>query len=221
MKKKYQLFKTSIAGIILATSMTGCTKNMDCDIKEGHVHLYIDDNQNLAKYYKSEKENIDKFNWTEEIAYNDEKINIMIENNFYPVANNQEYLEQIIITHQPKRKVYERDYINGDYYGYGYRLNSSTGKIEYSYGLMHGYHWEYVWNEISMDEYTNELVKDYEYGFKFYKIEHDGTITTKTFKNLTNINEIEEGYDYFDADQIVEKFISEPYYLEKAKMKIK
>ena len=55
--KRKNLIKTSFiyGGIIVG--LTGCTaKTVDCNIEESHVHLYVNEDNNLSRYVESEKE---------------------------------------------------------------------------------------------------------------------------------------------------------------------
>ena len=217
--KKYKLIKSSIAGIIFAISLSGCAKKMDCNIDEKHVHLYINSEDNSARYYNSEKETKDiYFYWTKKYHPINEKMDIIIENELYLVRDNLEYLRNELNNHQPKREEYVYDYIYGPHLDYGYILDAATGQWKYGFGLITEYHWDYVWNEISMDEYTDNKVRDYTYEFRFYKIEKDGTISSKKFKSLENI---EEGYDYFKPSDLIEVNIGSEYWLEKPNVKTK
>ena len=86
MKRQYKLVKSSIVGIVLAMSISGCAKNMDCDVDGKHVHLYVNSMDNSARYYKSEKETKDVyFNWTKKYYPIDEKMDIILENELYLV----------------------------------------------------------------------------------------------------------------------------------------
>ena len=59
-------------------------------------------------------------------------------------------------------------------------------------------------------------MKDLTYKFRFYKINEDGTIISKLFDTL---EEVENGYDYFSPNKLVEGIYSNSYYLEKSNIK--
>lgn len=105
-------------------------------------------------------------------------------------------------SYEPKREAYVYDYIYGQYYGYGYGYNFSSGKYEYGYGLIQGYHWDYNWQEIGLDEYTDNKVRDITYQFRFYKINSDNSISEKLFNSL---DEISSEYKYFKPITLVKK----------------
>lgn len=214
--KRKNLIKTSFiyGGIIIG--LTGCTaKTVDCNIEESHVHLYVNEDNNLSRYVESEKEYIEDLIRTEEYLPMTKELSEISENSLYRIEDNEKYLEQVSLQCYPKREAYVYDYVYGTYYGYRYGY-SFNGKFEYSYGLTSGYHWDYEWQEIPLDEYTTDKVQDITYQYQLYKINEDGTLSKRVFESL---EEVPEEYKYFTPDTLVKENVSNPYYLDSKKIK--
>lgn len=218
-KNRFKLVKKAVSStLILAslTSFTGCVKEIDCSINVEHVHLYLNNNTKLSRYIESEKEYVGNLYRTEDYLTMTDELNIISDNGLYIVEDNIEYITHKLSENQPTRQSYTYDYIYGTYYGYGYGYNMHNGKYEYHYGLQTGWHYGYDWKEISLDEYTNDKVRDITYKYRFYKINEDGTVFSCLFDSL---EEVPVEYKYFKADQLVQQIISDEYYLEKENSK--
>ena len=48
--KKYTLIKKSLVGVLLTFSLTGCGKNVDCDVSENHIHLYKNESNGILMF---------------------------------------------------------------------------------------------------------------------------------------------------------------------------
>ena len=215
--RRFKLVKQSIShALVLFTLITyvGCVKNVDCSINGEHVHLYINEEKNLSKYVNSEKEHINNFFRTNDYLSMTKELEIIDKNNLYIVKDNTDYINQKISENIPSRQSYSYGYIYGHYTGYGIGLNPATGDVEYYYGMHTGWHNGYDWQDISLDEYTEDKVRDITYKFKFYKINEDGTLSYSMFDSL---DEITDEYKYFKTSDLVQKFVSDGYYLEKQK----
>jgi len=218
-KNTFKLVKTTLACILIITSFSACEgKEIECDIDGEHVHLYINETQDLSRYLQSEKQYIGSYNRTNDYLPIDKELKSITINELYRIEDNLKYLEKEIASATPKREEYSYEYTYGTYYGYGYGYNYSTGKYDYNWGMKTGYHWDYVWHEIPLNEYTSNKVKDTTYKFRFYKLNEDGTISEKLFSSLTDL---EEGYKYFKPSTLIQKNVSESYYLPKEKQKTK
>lgn len=214
MNKKYKLLKSSFIGMILASNIMACSKNVDCHIEGEHIHLYVT-NDNLKKYIEGEKERDWFFHWTENYVRPDDEINLVVENSLCLVEGNEAYIKNKMYEYRPKREAYVYDYIYGPYYGYGYHYDYDSGEYEYGYGLINGYHYDYEWQEIDIEKYTDDKVRDTTYEFKFYKITEEGILVSK---NVSSFQEIED-YPYFKENDFVIEKVSAPYYLENEKVK--
>ena len=82
--------------------------------------------------------------------------------------------------------------------------------------MFNDYHFEYVWEEVSPYEYTSDKVRDYTYEFKFYKIDENGNLVSKNFETL---EDVEDDYKYFDDNDLVQEYISAPYFLNREDFK--
>jgi len=207
--KTFKLVRTCLASIVIASSLSACAKKMDCNIQKAHVHLYVSE-EGLSRYIDSEREKKGSFQWTKEYAFKSEKIDTITENKLCAVEGNEEYLQEKIAEYPPKRQAYVYAYVYGFYLGWGYGLNPATDEYEHYYGSHTGYHWDYEWQDIRLDEYTTDTVRDVTYELKFYKIRQDGTIQSKCFDSL---EEIEEGYHYFKASDLIQERIGENYHM--------
>ena len=199
-------------------AFSACAKEVDCDIDLEHVHLYLNDDEDLSRYIESEKEYVGNFYKTDTYYSTSDTFQIISDNNLYIISDNIDYLTEKMGNYHLEREAYVYDYIYGSYYGYEYGYDYSTNSYTYGYGLKTGYHWDYEWQNIDLDEYTDDKVRDITYQFKFYKINDDGTLISKLFNSL---DEVDDDYKYFKPGDLVKKNISDSYYLSKEKQKVK
>ena len=185
---KKRIYSFVLAESLALSIMSGCAKNVKCDIDKPHAHMYVNESNGLKRFIESEKEkNFSGDIRTDDYAYLDDYINKIIDNKFYRIKDNKEALESVLSTYQDYREVYTNDYRYGTYIGYDYGYNYMTGDYEYFYGQHTGYHWDWDWDPIPMDQYTNEKVREVTYTFKFYKMDSNGNITSKNFKSLDEV----------------------------------
>lgn len=218
-KKGLKLIKKAIGATLILSSLAtfcGCAKEVDCSINGDHVHLYLNENTKLSAFIESEKEYIGDLFRTETYLPMTENLNIISENDLYIVQDNLEYLNKELSKYVPSRQAYVYDYIYGTYYGFGHGYNMMSGEYEYFYGMQTGWHYDYEWQDISLDEHTEDKVRDITYQFRFYKINNDGTVSSSLFNSL---EEVSEEYKYFKPNVLVQKNISDSYYLTKEKIR--
>lgn len=216
-KLKKQLLLLSLYGNVALVGLTGCSKTAECDIEKNHIHQY-QNNKGLKKYIYGEKETKGDFNRTNDYTTDPNIINNISNKNLCVVTDNINYINQVISNNQAKREAYILDYVYGPYYTYDYGFNPATSEYEYYYGIFYGYHLENVWEEVSLDEYISDKVRDYSYEFKFYKIDENGNLISKNFETL---EDVKDGYEYFDDNDFVQEFVSDPYFLNKEDFKTK
>lgn len=217
--KKYTLIKKSLVGALLTVSLAGCVKNVDCDISGNHIHLYQNKSNGVVRYIEGEKEKSGDFLWTDKYKKETTKLQAISKNKLCSIEDNFTYFnKKVSKIPEPKRQAYVYDYIYGTYYGYGYCYNSSTGKYGYGYGLITGYHYDYEWQDIPLDKYTTDEVRDITYKIKLYKVDEKGNVESKLFDQIDDIN---KEYCYFKTDDIITECISDSYYLDKNKIKTK
>lgn len=217
--KKYKLIKNSISSVLCVTTIltfSGCAREVECDIDGEHVHIYISNDSQLTRYVDSEKEYIGDLLRTDNYLNMNDELKFIDENGLYVIEDNIEYLNREINKYSSKRQAYVYDYIYGTYYGYDYGYNPSSGKYEYHYGLHTGYHYGYEWQDIGIDDYTTDEVRDITYQFRFYKKNEDGTLSSQLFNDL---EEIPGEYKFFTPKTLVEQNVSTSYYLESKKIK--
>lgn len=217
--KKYTLIKKSLVGVLLTFSLTGCGKNVDCDVSENHIHLYKNESNGILMFIEGEKEKRGDFIWTDKYEKESTKLQAISENELCSIEDNFTYFNRKVSKiPEPKRQAYVYDYIYGSYYGYGYCYNYSTGKYGYGYGLITGYHYDYEWQDIPLDKYTTDKVRDITYKIKLYKVDEKGNVKSKLFDKIDDIN---KEYCYFKTDDIITPCVSDSYYLDKNKIKTK
>lgn len=217
MENKYKLIRTGLLTGVMALTLSGCVIQADCDIKEGHLHLYKSPSKNLVRYLEGENEYYFTYTRCDEYVLLDKELELVAQKHFFLVQDNLDYLNNIMLSYINKREVYAYGLHYGQYYGWDYGYNNK-GEYGYYYNLRNGYHYDYEWEEINVDEYTEDKVRDITYCFKFYKITGDGEILFKTFDSL---EDREEGYNYFRESDLVQKYVSDEYYLDKEKFKVK
>lgn len=218
---RFKLIKKAVSCTLVLTSLitcSGCAKEIDCSISGEHVHLYLNEDSKLSRYIDSEKEYIKDLFRTEKTLSMTRDLNIINDNKLYIASDNLEYLKTKVIENSQSRQSYSYGYVYGTYTGYAFGVNPVTGKAEYYHGVHTGWHNGYDWQDISLEEYTSDKVRDITYKFKFYKINNDGSTSSKSFNSL---DDIEKEYKYFKLEDLVEKHISDSYYLEKQKEKKK
>lgn len=217
--KKHTLIKKSLVGVLLTFSLTGCGKNVDCDVSENHIHLYKNESNGILMFIEGEKEKRGDFIWTDKYEKESTKLQAISENELCSIEDNFTYFNRKVSKiPEPKRQAYVYDYIYGSYYGYGYCYNYSTGKYGYGYGLITGYHYDYEWQDIPLDKYTTDKVRDITYKIKLYKVDEKGNVKSKLFDKIDDIN---KEYCYFKTDDIITQCVSDSYYLDKNKIKTK
>lgn len=217
-KTGIKLVKKSLACTFILLTLSGCAKTVECNINGNHVHLYTNEDKTLSRYINSEKEYVGNLLRTETYLPMNQELENITENDLYIVSDNIEYLENIVSSYHPERQAYVYDYIYGNYYGYRFGYNYLNGKYEYSFGPISGYHWDYEWQNIALDEYTTDKVRDITYQYRFYKLNADGTTSSKLFNSL---EEVTGEYKYFTPKTLVQKNTSESYYLPKENQKVK
>jgi len=213
---KYKLIRTGLLTGIMALTLSSCSYDVDCDIKEGHLHLYKSPSKNLVRYLEGENSTYFTYTRSDEYVLLDKELEVVVKNRLFLVNDNLEYLYNIMNIYRNKREAYVYDLHYGPYYGWDYGYNNK-GEYGYYYDIRNGYHYDYEWEAIGFDEYTEDKVRDIIYRFKFYKILDNGTFEDKLFDSL---EDREEGYNYFRESDLVQKYVSDEYYLDKEKVKI-
>ncbi len=224
MHKKYKLLKAGLFGIIVSTSFSACSPTMECNIESEHVHIYINNN-GLTKPVDSEKEKVYNFSlgdfyWTENTIPLDSTISTMIQLDLYDIRENKEYFYDMINIYSNKRQSYTDCCVYGEHY---VSVNNDPKKSnDYKWKknneLITDYYIETKWIDIGLDEYTTDKVRDVTYTYLLYKIDEEGNFTQKYFSSL---EDIEEGYNYFNPSTLVKETIGEEYYLSvKTKKKL-
>lgn len=209
--KKSKLY-AGILATLLSMPLSGCGKNVDCDIPYDHIHLY-ENSEGISKLIIGEKEEKGEYSWTKKHVKEDETSLIVAKANFLSTKDNIDYILSIVSSFPDSyREEYVYDYIYGSHYGYGFcfHYNGNDWTYGYGYGNVTDWHWDYVWEEIAMDSYTSNKVRDIDYKFKLYKLTSDGEFVPKYFSSF---GEVEDGYIYFNKSELVSEIVSDPYYL--------
>lgn len=199
---------------LLTTSLiiSGCSKDVQCDVNSKHLHLYYDAKMELTKYIAGEKEHVGSFKWTSEYVPQNDLNNYLCEHSLSCVKDNYDYLLALMHDKQSHLQEYTKDYIYGSYVGLCYNYDPNTDKGSYGYGVTYGFHYAYNWQDIPDDYQTTNKVRQVNYGYKLYKI-IDNKQISKIFPNLDNIGE----YQYFNPNTVLAETYSQEYYLGKSK----
>ena len=205
MKKSrvYALFVSSFL------TLSSCGKDVDCDIADEHVHFY-QTYSGIERLIEGEKEYRGEYYRQDEYVLMDAYYKIIVENNLCILDDNISYVEKRF-EERPELKRWElvKELIPAHY---GLRYESGKEGLEsLSYGLIED-QYKTSWQEIPLDQYTKNPVKDESYGLLLYKIQEDGTLESKVFLDWDSI---EDGYDYFKTADLITKVVSDEYYLEK------
>lgn len=209
--KKSKIYAGILASI-LSMPLTGCGKNVDCDIPYEHIHLY-ENEEGLVRLIPGEKEEKKGYTWTSSyVKENDENIRVAKEGLLSTKDNIKYILDNVNNLSEPYREEYVYDYIYGTYYGYGYcyHWNGKKWTWGYGYGNITGWHWDYEWRRIDMSLYPSNKVRDTKYVFKLYKLNANGEFEYKYFDSF---DEVEEGYNYFYKGDLIVKVVSDSYNL--------
>ena len=217
MKNKYKLVRNSILTGMLCLSLSGCSLVVECDINDPHFHIYQNSGKGLVRYLNGENKVYFSYVRCDEYVLATPILEIITEKKLFIANDNVDYLNNTINSYNNHREAYVYDLRYGTYYGWDYGYNNK-GEYGYYYLQKTGYHYAYEWEEIGFDEYTEDKVRDIEYRFKFYKINEDGKIETKEFNSF---EDREDGYDYFKESDLIQRYISDEYYLEKGKALLK
>lgn len=161
MKKKYILCRTMLSISILG-ALNGCSKKMDCDIKDNHVHKYVSELGTIT-YFDSENEIHDGYKWTDNVIkcskQSVKQWNYLEKHDLIPIVSNETYIES-----------------NENNTYYAYKLVKSPGY----FGIRYSIQKSDIVNDLSTisDEYEYIKIND------FYELEDKQKNIQN--KNLTN-----------------------------------
>ena len=208
--KKFKLIYQSSLSLLIATSMmlSGCAKDVPCNVKEKHIHLYVDDKDKLIRYIPGEKEYIGDFKRTDSYELATCTNEIIANNNLYNIADNYVYLSSLYESYQPHREEYVKEVINGPYL-------TITNDLQFK--IITGKHNVYNWELIDYNTSTSNLVRDVTYSIKVYCLK-DNHLESATFNSL---DAIPNAYKYFNILNVIKMNASEEYYLDKARVRAK
>lgn len=204
--------------LVAALSLSACSKKMDCNIAGEHIHVYVNES-GVERLIEGENKKHFSYSWTEDTLLLDRETKIIADNNLCIIDQNREYVNSVAASlPSVSREELKSEYVYGTYWGWGYGYNLTDGEYKYSYGLIQGYHYEDTWVSIPIDEYTSNKVRDITVKIVLYKIDDDGQVISSSFDSL---DEVPDEYKYFKTSDIISRFYSEEYYLEKNKTLIK
>lgn len=159
-----------LAGSLLTCTLSGCSKKVDCDINERHVHAYVND-EGFTKYLEKENESYYGYN------RRDDYIDITKEDSEFFKYLNKEYLLRIE-DNQEQIGIIESN--NEDFIEYRYRYtymmaiphtvsNGKSTSTYFTYVPMTGYSWT---TNKDHSRLTGEQRRCH-YVYRAYKIEKD------------------------------------------------
>lgn len=197
---------------MLALPISGCAKNVDCDVQEKHIHYYQDES-GMRLLINGEKETKGGYSWTDDYVLADDTNEAVANRGMFSIHENINYiLDHVNSLPSSYREEYIYEYFYGTYYGYGYcyHWDGEEWTWGYGYGNVTGWHWDYHWKTIPDNVYTENKVKDITYKFKLYKLNSNGEFISKYFSSF---DEIEDGYIYFKKGDFIVELQSDSYYL--------
>lgn len=211
--KKSRVYAVTLSSIL---ALCGCAKDVDCSVNSDHIHYYKT-NSGIIRLIAGEKEYRGEFQRLDNYVLLDSTYQIITDNHLCILKDNLEYVETKF-ENRPDISRYEMvSELIPEHYGLYYESKSDGEIGNISYGLVPE-KYETSWQEIEPNVYTDNPVKDVSYGILLYRINEDGTLESKVFRSL---EEVEEGYDYFKTGTLITKIESEEYYLDKGTMKKK
>ena len=128
----------------------------------------------------------------------------IVDNKMYLLEENLDYVKERFKNRKPN---YRLELVS-EYVPERFGLSYKDGKL--SYGLIEE-HEEYTWQPIEVDTYTANPVKDISYGILLYRLLPDGTLESKIFDSLDNID---AAYNLFKTGNIITEIEGEEYYLD-------
>ncbi|MDD3341006.1 MAG: hypothetical protein PHN72_02235 [Bacilli bacterium] len=233
--KKYKLYKKvlilSLVGIMQLNS--GCSKKMDCDIKEDHAHLYENENH-FYTYLNGENATRSGYKWTPNSISIDEatkkKLDFLEDNNLVPIAMNQRIIDSIVhdntdfIEYEYVYEVDEIAYYLSPSGGIAYSsvsvktsIDSSGRPLTETVINMPVYkkspRKDFIKDE-NIDGKTG-VTRDVSYEYYAYKIEKKKTVFGEKFVKVKSdttdqLNTLSKEYKYIDTDDFYKYVYSEP-----------
>ena len=203
-----KLTKKFISICLLSTSITlsslsGCAKKMDCDIKTEHAHKYVSE-EGYFMYKNSEYETQDDMTWTDETISLNSEITTLDKFNLLKIEDNIDTLEKEISKNSPYTE-YQYSYPYTTYIRAGKNLIpiSNTG-------------YAYTTNK-NHDKKLTGKARNVSYKYKAYKIiiTEDGTPKIEASELVDDITIIKDEYPYFKLSNYKEKVYSDSYELDK------
>lgn len=194
-KNKMKLCALSLVGIMGVTSLTGCAKTVDCNIKEEHAHKYLD-GSGVVMYVDSEKETYKGHVRTDDyILVDKEELELRTfeaKKGLYRIEENTDYIDSI--------QKSQSDFIEYRY-SYTYLMPIphiiSTGKSTttyFTYIPTTGHSWT---TDSTHSRLTGEQRRVH-YVYTGYKIERDekGKLIVLSSEQVDSINDLPEEYKY-------------------------
>ena len=199
--KKYKLIYQPALSFIMITSLmlSGCSKDVQCAVKERHIHLYVDESDKLIKYIPGEKDYVGAFKRTDKYIPATDINDLIADNNLFIIADNYVYLNLLYNSYQPHREEYVEQNINGPYL---------TITDDLHFKIITGFHTIHTWVTLDNDSTPNP-VRDVTYSLKVFTIK-DNKLESKVFNSL---QDIPSNYKYFKIQNVIIKNTGDEYYL--------
>lgn len=206
LKIRKQILPFAIAGTITFTSLSGCSKKMDCDIEYNHMHKYVSE-EGFETFKESEYEYDCDMNWTNETVEVNEELQRIDQFDLLKIENNEKVLEEATKNDLP--------YVE---YEYKYRKNRVI-RVGKNIRVIH-----YSRKTFTKDPNHTNLtgyVRDVSYRYMGYKIEkdEDGNFQALCSGLVDNLFDIKDEYPYFKLADYKQKVYSKKY--ERVKTKVK
>lgn len=202
--------------IIQILSLCSCGAEIDCDIEDEHFHYYRT-MSGIERLIGGEYEYVGEYERCDEYVLATSEYQDIVANHLCILDDNLEYVKRRF-DERPENKRLEliREYIP-EHYGMKYTSGEDGEMGSFVWGVIPESFNEH-WKDISIDEYTNNPVKDVTYGILLYRIMDDGTLESKAFKDL---EAREEEYVYFKTGTLITEIMGDEYYLDSNKKKVR
>ena len=200
-RKNIQRKKTILSSLILTSAiiMSGCVKDVECDINYSHAHYYEDDND-LKRLVDSEKEYIGSFERKDDYVIIGSDVRSLLlferENKLININLNEDAIKKMISQNEDFTE-YKFSYLSDDTIP-SYNVNGQNVSINYSCEPEVCYSWT---TDESHEELTGKkrVVHYMYYGYKV-TIDEKGNFILKRSDAVDSLEDLPLEYQYICLD---------------------
>lgn len=198
LKIEKKMFQIASLSLILATSLSGCCKKMECDVEYSHVHKYVNDD-GFMTYRDSEYETEGNLFWTNNVEDITDDFKDLDRFNLLKIEDNI-----IALENSTKNDL---DYMEYEY-KHRYTTYSRVGKITVPIS-----HTSKKFTTDSNHSNLTGRVRGVSYKYRAYRIvtNEDGDKEIESSDLVDDIMFINEDYPFFKLDDYKVKIYSDAY----------